>query len=53
MNIVNRKADDAKEKLLQAYMKQLDKYKRSIESILKNKELRRMIKYDSCQNQYQ
>lgn len=35
-NIVNMKADDAKEKLIQAYMDQLDKYKQSIESILKN-----------------
>lgn len=35
-NIVNMKAGDAKEKMIQAYMRQLDKYKLSIESILKN-----------------
>lgn len=35
-NIVNMKADDEREKLIQAYMKQLDKYKLSIESILQD-----------------
>lgn len=35
-NIVGMKADDEKEKLIQAYMKQLDKYKRSVESILQD-----------------
>lgn len=35
-NIVNMKADDAKKELIQAYMKQLDKYKRSVESVLHN-----------------
>lgn len=35
-NIVNIKSDDAKENLIQAYMKQLDKYKLSIESILQS-----------------
>ncbi len=37
-NILNMKADDEKKELIQAYMKQLDKYKLSIERILTEKQ---------------
>lgn len=38
VNIMKMKAEDGKKELIRAYMKQLDKYKLSIESILQNSE---------------
>lgn len=37
-NIMKMKAEDGKKELIRAYMNQLDKYKRNIESILQNSE---------------